>query len=140
MTISSSFLGSWKLISCEYRGATRTAYPFGTDPEGLLIYDSAGWMSVQIMHRNYGQEFQTFNSSSNQNRASFNGYLAYFATVEIDEEKSLISHHVFGSTLSQWIGSVQQRTFEFIEGNLILSSPATSRGNEVLAVLTWTRV
>ncbi len=139
MTISSSFIGSWKLISAEYRGATQTAYPFGTDPEGLLIYDSAGWMSVQIMHRDYGKEVPAANASMNKNRAAFNGYLGYFGTYEFDEKNSQAFHHVAGSTLAHWVGSVQQRTYEFVDEKLIFSSPATSKGEEILAVLVWIR-
>ncbi len=139
MTISSTFPGSWKLISAEYRGATQTAYPFGTDPEGLLIYDPAGWMSVQIMHRDYGQEIQAANPSTNKNRASFNGYLGYFGTYELDEKNSQVFHRVAGSTLAHWVGSVQQRSYEFVDEKLIFSSPATSKGEEILAVLAWVR-
>ena len=137
MTISSSFIGSWKLLSAEYHGAAQTAYPFGTDPEGLLIYDPAGWMSVQIMHRDYGKERQAANPSATKNRASFNGYLGYFGTYEFDEKNSQVFHRVAGSTLAHWVGSVQQRGYEFIAEKLILSSPATSKGEEILAVLVW---
>ena len=34
---------------------------------------------------------------------------------------------------------MQQRSYEFVEGKLIFSSPATSKGEEILAVLTWVR-
>lgn len=139
MTIATSFLGSWKLISAEYRGATQIAYPFGTDPVGLLIYDPAGWMSVQIMRRDYGQEVITPNHSDKKNRASFNGYLGYFGTYEFDEKNAQAFHRVTGSTLSHWVGSVQQRSYEFVDEKLIFSSPATSKGEEIMAVLTWVR-
>ncbi len=139
MTISSSFLGSWKLISAEYRGATQTAYPFGTDPIGLLIYEPDGWMSVQIMHRDYGKEIPAANPATTKNRAAFNGYLGYFGTYKFDEKNSQVSHLVAGSTLAHWVGSVQQRSYEFVNEKLIFSSPATSKGEEILAVLTWVR-
>ncbi len=132
-----SFLGSWKLISAEYKSELQTAYPFGSDPEGLLIYDASGWMSVQIMHRDYGQKIAVSDNSKPGNRASFSGYLGYFGTYEIDEANALILHRVAGSTLPHWIGSAQQRSFKFIDGKLILSTPATSKGTEVLAVLEW---
>jgi hypothetical protein len=139
MAIPSIFLGSWKLISAEYRGATQTAYPFGTDPIGLLIYAPDGWMSVQIMHRDYGKEIPAANPATTKNRAAFNGYLGYFGTYEFDEKNASVSHLVAGSTLAHWVGSVQHRSYEFVDEKLIFSSPATSKGEEILAVLTWVR-
>src|SRR5260221_10232537 len=44
-------VGTWRLVSIEtLRSNGEVTYPFyGKHPEGLLIYDPSGWMSVQIV-------------------------------------------------------------------------------------------
>src|ERR1700692_4757931 len=48
---TSDLIGAWQLIGVETispRG--EITYPFyGKKPEGLLIYDPSGWMSIQIV-------------------------------------------------------------------------------------------
>jgi hypothetical protein len=46
------FVGTWKLVSFEeLLPDGRVTYPYGEEPAGLLIYDAAGHMSVQVMRR-----------------------------------------------------------------------------------------
>ena len=44
-------VGAWRLVSVETtRSNGEVIYPFyGRHPEGLLVYDRSGWMSVQIV-------------------------------------------------------------------------------------------
>src|SRR6266702_826936 len=48
---TSDLIGAWQLISVETIGARgEITYPFyGRKPQGLLIYDPSGWMSIQIV-------------------------------------------------------------------------------------------
>src|SRR6267154_4462805 len=50
-TDTSDLIGAWQLVSVETispRG--EITYPFyGRKPQGLLIYDPSGWMSIQIV-------------------------------------------------------------------------------------------
>jgi len=50
-SVSERLVGAWRLISVETkRGNGEVIYPFyGKHPQGLLIYDRSGWMSVQIV-------------------------------------------------------------------------------------------
>ena len=49
--VADQLVGAWRLVSIEtYRANGETIYPFyGKHPEGLLVYDRGGWMSVQIV-------------------------------------------------------------------------------------------
>jgi hypothetical protein len=51
LSLSDNLVGAWRLVSIETRRANgEVIYPFyGKHPEGLLIYDRSGWMSVQIV-------------------------------------------------------------------------------------------
>ena len=43
-------IGAWRLVSIEtVRPYSEVIYPFyGKHPQGLIMYDRSGWMSVQI--------------------------------------------------------------------------------------------
>ena len=46
------FIGAWRLVAFEEEGADgKVLYPYGQDAAGLLIYDSSGRMSVQIVRQ-----------------------------------------------------------------------------------------
>src|SRR5262249_3870511 len=47
--IADKFIGTWKLVSYESRGANgAVTYPFGQDAVGYIMYDGAGHMAVQF--------------------------------------------------------------------------------------------
>ncbi|MGZ5958635.1 MAG: lipocalin-like domain-containing protein, partial [Myxococcaceae bacterium] len=50
-SVGDGLVGTWRLISIEtLRKDGQVIYPFyGKHPEGLLMYDRSGWMSVQIV-------------------------------------------------------------------------------------------
>lgn len=50
-SVVDGLVGTWRLISIEtLRTDGQVIYPFyGKHPEGLLMYDRSGWMSVQIV-------------------------------------------------------------------------------------------
>ncbi|HZS04606.1 MAG TPA: lipocalin-like domain-containing protein [Blastocatellia bacterium] len=140
--MSNPFVGSWKLLSAVYERDGRTAYPFGREPVGLLIYDDVGNMAVQIMrlNRDDAPRAKTSEGDRAEKRASFEGYLAYFGGYEINEAEKTVSHYVRGSTLPHWVGSVQKRAYEFSGNWLTLSAPATSDKSGAEAVLVWERI
>ena len=46
------FIGAWRLVAFEEQTPNgEVVYPYGENAAGLLIYDSSGQMSVQIMKR-----------------------------------------------------------------------------------------
>lgn len=50
-SVREKFAGAWRLVSIEtVRPNGEVIYPFyGKHPEGLIVYDRSGWMSVQIV-------------------------------------------------------------------------------------------
>ena len=48
--VKSHFTGVWKLVSCESRSpAGELAKPYGDKPQGRLVYEADGHVSLQIM-------------------------------------------------------------------------------------------
>lgn len=137
--MSNPFVGSWKLISAVYERDGQTAFPFGADPVGLLIYNDLGHMSVQIMQRNRTTD-EARPPQQENGRAAFAGYLGYFGRYEIRADEGTVMHHVAGSTLPHWVGGVQVRNYEFSGRQLTLSAPATRKGQGAMAILVWERL
>jgi len=87
----SDFVGTWFLQSIEAKSASGKWVPFeqlGSDPVGILTYDKAGNMAVQIVRQD-----RSIPDPENAVPAIVNGYDAYFGTYEIDDEAKTITHH-----------------------------------------------
>jgi len=84
-------VGTWFLQSIELKAESGSWAPFdqfGPNPFGVLMYDSAGNMAVQIVRRD-----RSIPDSENVVPAIVNGYDAYAGTYEIDDEARTITHH-----------------------------------------------
>ena len=136
-------LGTWKLVSClGYWSDGRVTYPYGQNPEGLLIYDEQGHFSGQIQ----GQGRPLFESGNllkgapAEIKAAFEGYVAYYGTYEVDEEAASLTHYVQGSLFPNWVGTTQTRLYEFQEEKLTLTTlPFVGKRNQLTLTLIWER-
>lgn len=130
------FVGAWQLLSfTEHRPDGEILYPYGQDAVGLLIYDSSGHMSVQIMRpdRPSLASDNLPEASRQQIEATLDGFTAYFGRYEINEEEGVIIHTVEGHLLAGSVGKVLKRAYEFSGDQLILR-PAAARK------VVWKRV
>ena len=138
------FIGTWKLVSFALqRSNGAVTYPFGKDAVGMLMYDAAGYMSVQLVRT----DRPTFASGHRSKatpaelKAAFKGLITYFGTYEIDEQEKTITHQLESSSFPNWVGTCQTRSFQFFDDRLTLSTPLTLwGGDQVTAILIWERV
>jgi len=131
--IKQKFIGTWKLESIIVKDGNNILYPFGKELKGILFY-SENYMSVQIMmlmKHNILPEQITINHGLLAQTLKSAGYLGYFGTYKINEDKEMIIHNVEGSIAQRVTGWEQSRKYKFEDGKLILSS-----GN---MGLTWVR-
>ena len=98
--LSDLIIGTWSLIPNMFKYSYsdgEVLYPFGPDAQGLLIYTSDNRMSVQIMR----PERPLFASgvirkgTSKELKEAFRGYIAYFGTYHLDQEKGNNSSSCF---------------------------------------------
>ncbi len=98
-----ALIGAWRLVSVEtIRPNGEVIYPFyGRHPEGLIVYDRSGWMSVQIVSDPKPavseSQFARIISGSNscgERSAAIDGYYAYCGTWTVDPGTSTVTHHV----------------------------------------------
>jgi hypothetical protein len=113
----SGFAGTWKLISRideDLNNNVKNEPTLGSDPISILMYDTLGNMSVQIMKRNRKDTIEIQSESSN-NSGAFNGYDAYFGTYQFDTMKKEITHTIEGSINPEDVGKKLKRNF-FLSG------------------------
>ena len=146
-SISDRFVGAWRLVSIEtIRSNGEVIYPFyGKHPEGLLIYDRNGWMSVQIVsdpkptvpRENTREGFIA--APPNEKVVALDGYYAYYGTWTVDSSSSIITHHIHQSLYPGERGESGERHF-MLEGNrLILSAKTHEMGEDHQRRLVWER-
>jgi hypothetical protein len=138
-----NFLGTWKLVSAEYKRLNGEAIEiYGSTPSGMLIYDAHGNMSIQIMRqgRPTFAAADRLGGTPDEKKAALEGYLAYFGTFTINEEKKSVTHHIQGSLLPNWVGVDQERFFEVVGDQLTLRTPSLMiGGEEARGQLVWER-
>lgn len=127
-------IGSWtlvELIEVPLEGEEIT-YPMGLKPKGLIIYNSDGYMSAQIMNT----DVENFDKNDNS------AYLAYSGPFETDDIKQTVSHTMSISLFENWRGQTQKRKVLFKEKLLYLETekPFMSNSRLVTHKLIWKRI
>ncbi|HVC02461.1 MAG TPA: lipocalin-like domain-containing protein [Steroidobacteraceae bacterium] len=142
-------IGAWKLLRIEYSGPRGPAadpfYQAGST--GLIIYDSSGWMSVQITaaHRRAWQ-IPDARPSAGASRdaqlkaAAFDGYYAYYGTWDFDAAKSVVVHHIQSSLIPAEDGMDYAQQVALEHGRLIFTTREGKKGAESIRVKIWERV
>lgn len=142
MTEADKFVGVWRLISAEFRGEDGALVEsrFGSEPEGMLMYDSFGNMSVQIARKNR----ERFGSSdrlagtSDEMKAAFTSYTAYFGRYSVDERERVVTHSVRQSLYPNQAATDLRRFYTFADRKLTLRTPPFQLGGKtVTGVLLW---
>lgn len=134
--MSARFVGTWLLVSQESINADGRRTPSrGEGAAGILMYDGAGNMAVQLMRTDaHAAEYTDLNSLETAMR----GFLAYYGRYDVDETQQVIRHHVIGASYFGYRGTIQVRRYSLIGDMLTLQ--AASAPDDTTRVLIWRRV
>ncbi len=138
------FVGSWKLISSEYRSDDgEVIYPMGQQVQGRLNYDDKGYMIVQHMSANrprFASE-DYMRATPTEVQAAFHSSRAYYGTYDVDDKKGTVTHHVKGASIPNWKGQDNVRFFQLAGKRLTLTTPPQLiDGIYRVARLVWERL
>jgi hypothetical protein len=132
----SPFVGTWRLVSQHSLYPDGTSKPSrGENPEGIIIYDAAGNMAVQLMRTD---EQATEFTDLSELKTAMQGFLAYYGHYEVDENERIVRHRVTGSSYFGYRGTTQVRHYEFSGDTLTLK--ANSSFDDSIRLLVWRRV
>jgi hypothetical protein len=144
-----AIVGTWRLVSIDYSGPNGAlADPvFGPNPQGIIIYEESGWMSVQIVTANRPMMTKPATRTSRVMTAddakraveAFDTYYAYFGTWDYNADTSVITHHLKSSLLPYETGLEYRREVMFDGVHLRLIARSQERGEERQRTLVWTK-
>jgi lipocalin-like protein len=145
-----AIIGAWRLAEIDYSGP-KGALPdpvFGPNPQGILIYDQSGWMSVQIVTANRPAMTKPASRTSHVLTlddaklaiAAFDTYYAYFGNWDFDAGTSIVTHHLTSSLLPYETGLEYRREVRLDGAQLRLTARLQEAGEERTRSLLWTRI
>lgn len=131
----SRLVGTWKLI--EYSDfdsvANKWTHPYGAHPKGYFTYTKSGIINLN------GSAEKPLNIPSDSEYtkpitlgAILDNAWGYFGTYTIDSLNSIITHHVKGGSVINYIGTDQHRQFILKGDTLLLGDPTFKVGKRVL--------
>jgi len=111
-------VGAWTLESDTATTADgRTVQPFGPQPNGMAIFDSAGHFAIVISRPDL-PKFASNNrmqGTAAENEAIVHGSIGFFGTYAIKD--GVIVQHIEGGTWPAWVGTDQKRTIASFAGD-----------------------
>ena len=138
------FVGTWKLVGFESSDPDSRTYR-GEQPFGLLVYDAAGNMTVQIAPDRARRPFtgpvaELFSGPRPTPDEAFDaiaGYAAYFGTYVVDERAQTVTHQRLANVNPGGLGDFVRR-YEFETPDRLVLVPL-ERSDTRAIKLTWER-
>jgi hypothetical protein len=147
VSAGAALIGAWRLVSVEtIRPNGEVIYPFyGKHPEGLIVYDRSGWMSVQIVSdpkpaaptTNSREAFLA--APPAEKIAAVEGYYAYCGTWTVDASTSTVTHHVKQALYPGERGQEWPRHITLDGDRLTLTVKTHEMGEDRERKLVWER-
>ncbi len=111
------FVGTWTLERVEALDDAGQWGPsrFGSNPAGMIMYDSAGNVIGQLMKgdRRHFASDRLPEVTAEEAKTALVGCVAYFGTYEVDEEEGTVTHHRKGDLVPNREGVDAKRFFKF---------------------------
>jgi hypothetical protein len=147
-SVAEKLVGAWQLVSVETVGPRgEVTYPYyGKHPEGLLIYDRSGWMSVQIVSDpkpvipDSDSRAAIFAATPEQKARALEGYYAYFGTWSVDASGPTVTHHLRQSLYPGERGEDFVRQLSLDGERLTLVAKVHEEGEDHQRRLIWERI
>ena len=134
-------IGTWTLASNSITQPDGSKYlPFGTNPQGLLIFDAAGRYSLQICRTTDRVKFVSNNrekGTPEENAAAIRGCNPHWGTYTVNDSDRTITFNIQHGIFPNWEGIQQKRTFTLTGDELKYVVPAASAGGT--AEVVWRR-
>lgn len=132
---SNKLAGTWRLIEyTDYDSVTgKSTHPYGEHPKGYFTYTKGGIVNLNLSAE---KPITVADDSVYIKQFSLGVLLdnaaGYFGNYTIDYEKSIVTHHVKGGSVLNYIGTDQHRQFILKGDTLLIGDPEFKIGKRVL--------
>ncbi len=138
-------IGAWMLVSVETQLSDgQVIRAFGDSPKGIIVYTSSGHMTAQLSNpdRIKVASNDQLKATEEEIRSSYERYVAYHGTYELNTKNQTVIHNVEGSMFLNWVGGAQERTYTLEGDRVTLSTPVLEIGDmgNTRTVLTWEKL
>ena len=134
-------VGTWRLVEWTASVDGTVTRPMGGNVDGLLTYTADGrmWATLQRKDREMIHTGTLAAATAAQRAAAAAGFLSYAGRYTVDG--GAVVHHVEVSLFPDWVGDEQLRLIDWVDGDLVLSTPPekTHGGRTIVNRLRWTR-
>jgi hypothetical protein len=143
MISKDDLIGTWQLESWAigYADSEEFTYPYGEEPQGLLLYSNDGWMSASIARpgRALLPEDVSYRKLPDALKAeAFSSYFHYAGRYQVVDGD--VVHYVTQSLNPNFPGTEQLRHAELDGHTLVLSGKDEVSGAKRFHSLVWHRV
>jgi len=143
MISKDDLVGTWELESWTigYADRDELTYPYGEEPQGLLLYSTDGWMSASISkpdRKAFPPDVSYRKLPAELKAAAFSSYFHYAGRYRVEDGD--IIHSVRQSLNPNFPGTEQLRHAELDGHTLVLSGKDESGGVTRFHSLVWHRV
>lgn len=131
--------GAWRLVHWRRINADGSqCFPLGEHAEGTLLYTDDGYMSAMMTaaDRPEIEGGDPLGGDSEARATAYSTCLAYSGTWQ--RQGDTVIHRLTDSLYPNWSGTVQSRSIEDREGELILRTPQDGPGG-VVNEIVWAR-
>lgn len=138
--IKEQLVGTWTLVLVDniLPNGKRTQ-PYGANPQGILMFDSNGNYSLQILRAGrakFASNDKT-QGTAEENKTLVLGSNSHFGRYSIDEVDHTITFHIERAFFPNWEGTEQKRLFTLTSNKLRYSVPTTTNGAGVVGEVVW---
>ena len=135
ITNKNKLVGTWRLVAyADFDTVTHTwKHPYGDHPKGYFTYTNSG-----IVNLNGSAEKPLVIPAADEYtkpltlRTLLDNAWGYFGTYSIDSVYSILTHHVKGGSVINYIGTDQHRQFILEGDTLLLGDPTFEIGKRTL--------
>ena len=142
VSVRSRFVGTWELVSTEYRYADGTRRPYadvGPHGKGYLMYAADGHMCAQLINPDRPAWKEAGHPTAAEKISAFDGFFAYCGKYEVDEAKRVMIHLPDIASWPSFVGSRQPRPYTFSDSGdlLTFSGKETEEPEAESYSITW---
>jgi len=135
-----SLVGTWTLAAETAHHGDKTTQPLGPNPQGLMMFDSAGRF-MMIIARPDIPKFAVNKRDAGtpeENKAVLAGMLGFFGTYSVNEADQVLIIRPEAGTFPNWNGADQKRFLMFKGDQMIWTNRTPAIGAAVVEVV-WKR-